>query len=74
MFAPIMVSCEEKGDEVVIAAKAFAQKVWIEGVDGDVRFSDHCFDTQAGERRVKIVGGRASGFKVRSVYDIAESV
>ncbi|MDE7299182.1 MAG: hypothetical protein K2N94_10195 [Lachnospiraceae bacterium] len=65
------LSCRVEGNEVVVAAKAFAQKVWIEGTDGDVRFSDNCFDMQAGERRVKIVSGSAGSFKVRSVYDIA---
>ncbi|MDE7211265.1 MAG: glycoside hydrolase family 2 protein, partial [Lachnospiraceae bacterium] len=70
-FENPQLSCRVEGDEVVVAAGAFAQKVWIEGTDGDARFSDNCFDMQAGERRVKIVSGDAKSFKVRSVYDIA---
>ena len=60
-----------QGDEVVVNAAAFAQKVCIEGIDGDVRLSDNFFDMQAGERRVKIVEGDAKQFRVRSVFDIA---
>ncbi len=70
-FENPQLSCRVEGDEVVVSAGAFAQKVWIEGTDGDARFSDNCFDMQAGERRVKIVSGDAKSFKVRSVYDIA---
>lgn len=65
------LSCHVEDDEVVVTASAFAQKVWVEGMDGDVKFSDNCFDMQAGERRIKIVSGNAGEFQVRSVYDIA---
>lgn len=65
------LTCSTEGDEVMVKAEAFAQKVCIEGVDGDARLSDNFFNMQAGERRVKIVEGDARVFKVRSVYDIA---
>ena len=65
------LSCEAEGNEVIVRADAFAQKVCIEGVDGDVRLEDNFFDMQAGERRVKIIEGNAETFRVRSVYDIA---
>ena len=55
----------------MVKAEAFAQKVCIEGMDGDVWLEDNFFDMQAGEKRVKILEGKASRFRVRSVYDIA---
>ncbi len=65
------LSCLAEGDEIVVKAEAFAQKVCIEGMDGDVWLEDNFFDMQAGEKRVKILEGKASRFRVRSVYDIA---
>lgn len=65
------LSCHAEGEEIVVRAEAFAQKVCIEGVDGDIRLEDNFFDMQAGEKRVKIAEGNAKTFRVRSVYDIA---
>ena len=65
------LSCHAEGDEIAVRAEAFAQKVCIEGVDGDIRLEDNFFDMQAGEKRVKITEGNAKTFRVRSVYDIA---
>lgn len=70
-FLDPQLTCSVQGDEVVVRAAAFAQKVCIEGTDGDVRLSDNFFDMQAGEKRVKIVEGDAKQFRVRSVFDIA---
>ncbi|MBQ7775280.1 MAG: glycoside hydrolase family 2 protein [Lachnospiraceae bacterium] len=61
------------GDELTVEAKHFARFVEIEGVDGDVRLSDNFFDMNPGERTVKILEGDAKEFRVRSVYDIANS-
>ncbi len=59
-----------EGDEVVVKASSFAKSVEIDFEDGDVILSDNYFDMQAGERRVKILEGKASKIKLRSVYDI----
>lgn len=65
------LSYRVEGDEIIVKAQAFAQKVEIEGVDSDVKLSDNFFDMHAGEYRVRIVEGRAKEYNVRSVYDIA---
>ena len=54
-----------------MAARSYAQKVEIEGTDGDVRLEDNYFDMNAGEKKIRIIEGKASGHRVRSVYDIA---
>lgn len=71
-FKNPQLSCRIEGREIVVSAKAFAQKVWIEGIDGDVKLSDNFFDMQAGEKRVQIVSGNADNFCIRSVYNISD--
>ena len=65
------LSLTRSGDELTVHAKHFARFVEIEGVDGDVRLSDNFFDMNPGEKTVKILEGDAKGFRLRSVYDIA---
>lgn len=65
------LSWKLEGRIITIRAEAFAQKIEIEGVDGDIKLSDNFFDMQAGEYRVEILEGSASQIKIKSVYDIA---
>ncbi len=65
------LSWRREGDELVITAANYAKNVAIEGIDGDVRLSDNFFDMNAGEKRIQIVEGEATDFKLVSVYDIA---
>ena len=65
------LSLSVNGDEITVNAKAYAGMVEIEGVDGDVRLSDNFFDMNPGSKTVKIVEGKATAFRVRSVYEIA---
>lgn len=59
------------GDTIVVRAENYAKNVEIQGVDGDVRLEDNFFDMNEGEKRIRIVEGSASAYKLRSVYDIA---
>lgn len=59
-----------EGDELVVAAKAYAKSVEILNENEDLVLEDNYFDMNAGERRIKIVDGKAENLKVRSVFDI----
>ena len=52
-------------------ADAYAQKVEIIGVNGDLWLSDNFFDMEAGEHCVEILNGDAESLICRSVWDIA---
>ena len=69
-FADPQLSFVREGDEIVVSAKAYARMVEIVCDDGDVVFEDNDFDLNAETRRVKIVSGQGTRFRVRSVYDI----
>lgn len=69
-FADPELSLRREGDELILSARNYAKQVSIEGIDGDVRLSDNFFDMNAGEKRVRIVEGDATKFKLLSVYDI----
>ena len=58
------------GDEITVAAHAYAKGVEIVCEDGDCLFSDNFFDLNGGSRAVKILRGSGTKFSVRSVYDI----
>lgn len=58
------------GKKLIIASNCYAQKVEIEGIDGDARFSDNYFDMNPGEKSIEILTGDATMFRLRSVYDI----
>ena len=59
-----------EGDEIVVTAKYFAKSVEIRNKNDDLILSDNFFDMDAGEKRVKIIKGKANALKVRSVYSI----
>ena len=69
-FADPGLTCKVEGNEVVVTAAAYAKNVTLEAEDGDVKLSDNFFDMEAGEKRVTILSGNASRFKLYSVYDI----
>lgn len=60
-----------EGDEIVVAADAYAKGVSIDNEDGTLLLEDNWFDMERGERRVKVVRGGTEGLTARSVYDIA---
>ena len=64
------LTVQVEGDELLIRASAFAKSVGIENDADDLLLSDNYFDMNAGEKRVKILGGRPEGLKLRSVFDI----
>ncbi|MDE5716925.1 MAG: glycoside hydrolase family 2 protein, partial [Lachnospiraceae bacterium] len=64
------LSWRREGSALVITAGAYAKNVEIEGVDGDVKFSDNFFDMNPGEKRVEILEGDATAFSLKSVYQI----
>ena len=59
-----------EGDEIVVAAKAYAKSVEIQNENQDLLLSDNYFDMNAGETRVKVLSGSTEGLRLRSVYDI----
>lgn len=60
-----------EGEQITVTAAAYAQKVEIEGVDGELLLSDNYFDMEAGSHTVFVLGGDAKEIRVKSVYDIA---
>ena len=58
-----------EGDEVVVASQAYARSVELQ-CGADVLLEDNFFDMNGGERRVKILRGKAGRVSARSVYDI----
>lgn len=69
-FQDPKLSLRREGNTLIVKAQAYAQKVAVEGVDGDVKLSDNFFDMNPGERRIEILEGEASEFTLRSVYQI----
>ena len=71
-FVAPMLQASIQGDEIVLISQAFASQVEIEGVDGDLLLEDNYFDMERGEKRVRILSGKATAVRVRSVYDLFE--
>ena len=69
-FTDPALSCEIRGDEVVICARAYAKSVELTSPDSDPIFEDNYFDMKPGTRVVKILEGSPKEIKLRSVYDI----
>ncbi len=59
-----------EGDDLVVTAESYARSVEIINDADDMLLSDNYFDMNGGERRVKVLKGKAEGLKIRSVYDI----
>lgn len=64
------LSVRVEGNEVVVAAHAYAKAVEIRNENEDLLLEDNYFDMDAGETRVKILRGQADHLTVRSVYSI----
>ena len=69
-FADPQLHVRIEGDEIVVSASAYAKSVEIRNDNDDLILSDNFFDLSGGEKRVKILKGKADGIQVRSVYDI----
>lgn len=69
-FADPQLHVRIKGDEIVVSASAYAKSAEIRNDNDDLILSDNSFDLSGGEKRVKILKGKADGLQVRSVYDI----
>lgn len=70
LFEDPHLRVERNGDILTVRGDAFAQFVWIDSPDGDIRLSDNAFDMEAGERTVRILEGEAETLTVSSVFDI----
>jgi beta-mannosidase len=57
-------------DIITIKASSYAKSVEIHNADQDLILSDNYFDMNAGEKKVKIISGKAKGIKLRSVFNI----
>ena len=69
-YADPKLVCRVEGDEIVVAAKAYAKSVEIQNENQDLLLSDNYFDMNAGETRVKVLSGSTEGLRLRSAYDI----
>jgi beta-mannosidase len=58
------------GDTITVKAAAYAKSVEIQNAKQDLVLSDNYFDMNAGEKKVKIISGKAGKLKLRSVWDI----
>ena len=59
-----------KGDTITVKAAAYAKSVEIQNRNQDLVLSDNYFDMNAGEKKVKIISGKAGKLKLRSVWNI----
>ena len=69
-FTDPELNVRTEGDEIIVSASAYAKSVEIRNKNDDLILSDNFFDMNGGERRIKILKGKAEGLEVRSVYDI----
>jgi beta-mannosidase len=64
------LSYKISGDTITIKAASYARGVEIQNRNQDMVLSDNYFDMNAGEKKVKILSGKAGKLKLRSVWDI----
>ena len=69
-FADPGLEARAEGEWITVTAKAYARSVEIQCEDPDALLEDNYFDMNAGERRIRVLRGKAGAVKVRSVYDI----
>jgi beta-mannosidase len=65
------LTVRREGEELIVKAEAYAQSVQIQSEDPDLLLSDNFFSMDPGEKRVRILRGKAGKPRVRSVFDIA---
>ncbi len=70
-YADPELTAHIEGEEIVVTAKAYAASVELLNEEEDWVLSDNYFDMEAGEKRVRILSGKAKGVRVRSIYDIS---
>jgi len=58
------------GDTITVRAAAYAKSVEIQNRAQDLVLGDNYFDMNAGEKKIKILSGKAGKLKLRSVFDI----
>jgi beta-mannosidase len=58
------------GVSVAVKAYGFARSVEIWSEDSDLLLEDNFFDMSGGEKTVRILEGRPSKLRCRSVFDI----
>ena len=68
-FADPKLHVQLDGDEIIVAAEAYARSVEIMA-GADVLLEDNYFDLNATTRRIKILRSKVQDLKVRSVYNI----
>ena len=64
------LSYKVEGDTITVKAAAYAKSVEIQNRNQYLVLSDNYFDMNAGEKKVKIIQGKAGKLKLRSVWDI----
>ena len=64
------LTCQVKGDKIIVSASAYARSVEITNEDGTILLSDNYFDMNAGTKEITVLEGTAKNLSVRSVYDI----
>jgi len=69
-WADPKLSCTVQGDTITVKAAAYAKSVEIRNKNEDLLLSDNFFDMNAGEKKVKILSGKAGVLRLRSVRDI----
>ena len=69
-FIDPKLSLRTEGDEIIVSARHYAKSIEIRNENDDLILSDNFFDLNGGEKRVKILKGKADKLEVRSVYDI----
>jgi len=64
------LSYKLSGDTITVKASSYARGVEIQNRNQDLVLSDNYFDMNAGEKKVKILSGKAGKLRLRSVWDI----
>ena len=64
------LSYKVSGDTITVKAASYAKSVEIQNSNQDLVLSDNYFDMNSGEKKVKILSGKAGKLKLRSVRDI----
>ena len=64
------LSYKISGDTITVKASAYAKSVEIQNRNQDLLLSDNFFDMNAGEKKIKILGGKPGKLRLRSVWDI----
>ncbi|WP_245535082.1 beta-mannosidase [Leadbettera azotonutricia] len=59
-----------KGDTITVKASSYAKSVEIQNRNQDLVLSDNYFDMNGGEKKIKVLSGKISALKLRSVFDI----